>query len=87
MILKYIITDLSENNIKYKQIFMCVPSKILDIKTVYINILMYKLTQYHVKTFSKTFFLYPECVTTMKGTPYRTVTSDYEMAQICLLLS
>lgn len=45
---------------------------------------MYKLTQHHANTCFKDFSLYPECVMTMKGTPYRTVTSDYEMAQICL---
>lgn len=50
-------------------------------------ILIYKLTQYHVNTFLKT-FVYPKYVTTMKGTePYRTVTSDYKMAQIYLSLS
>lgn len=63
---------------------MCVPSKILDIKLVYTNLIVQINATSHANTCFKDFSLYPECVMTMKGTPYRTVTSDYEMAQICL---
>ena len=51
--------------------------KILDIKIVYINFII-QINAISRKYIFKNLLLYPECVMTMKGTPYRTVTSGYE---------